>query len=137
MGLWGVGSGTIILLAGLQGIPNELYEAATIDGAGAWPRFWNVTIPMLSPTLFFTLITGIIGTLNIFTSAYIMTKGGPNFATYFYALNIYFTAFRYLRLGYASALAFVMFLLILGLTLLVFSSGRYWVYYAGEREEAR
>jgi len=134
MGLWGVGGGMIIYLAGLQGIPTDLYEAAAIDGANGWQRFWRITIPMMTPTIFFNLVTGLIGTLQIFATAYIMTSGGPNYATYFYSLNIYYTAFQKLHLGYASALAWVLFLLILVLTLAVFSTSKRWVYYEYEAE---
>ena len=136
MGLWGVGGGMIVYLAGLQGIPTELYEAAAIDGAGGWRRFWNITIPLMTPTIFFNLVTGLIGTLQIFATAYIMTSGGPNYATYFYSLNIYYTTFQKLYLGYASALAWVLFVLILVLTLLIFRTSRSWVYYEGERKGA-
>jgi len=134
MGLWGVGGGMIIYLAGLQGIPTDLYEAAAIDGANGWQRFWRITIPMMTPTIFFNLVTGLIGTLQIFATAYIMTGGGPNYATYFYSLNIYYTTFQKLQLGYASALAWVLFLLILVLTLGVFSTSKRWVYYEHEAE---
>jgi multiple sugar transport system permease protein len=134
MQLWGVGGSVLIYLAGLQGIPTELYDSAQIDGAGWWRRLWNVTIPMMSPVIFFNLITGIIGTLQVFTQAYIITRGGPNYATYFYALNIYYTAFRELRLGYASALAWILFVIIVALTGVMFAFARRWVYYAGERE---
>ncbi len=105
MGLWGVGDGMIIYLAGLQGIPTELYHAASIDGAPRLRRFWNITIPMMSPTLFFVLVTALIRTFQIFTTAFVMTRGGPNYATYFFSLNIYFTTFQSLRFGYASAIA--------------------------------
>ncbi len=134
MGLWGVGGGMIVYLSGLQAIPTELYEAASIDGANSWRRFWSITIPLMTPTIFFNLITGLIGTLQIFSTAYIMTQGGPNYATYFYSLNIYNTTFRSLNFGYAAALAWMLFILILVLTLLVFRSSRHWVYYAGEKE---
>ena len=137
MGLWGVGGGMIVYLAGLQGIPTELYEAAAIDGAGGWRRFWNITIPLMTPTIFFNLVTGLIGTLQIFATAYIMTSGGPNYATFFYSLNIYYTTFQKLYLGYASALAWVLFVLILVFTLLIFRTSRTWVYYEGERKEAK
>mgnify|MGYP005853721501 CR=1 FL=1 len=137
MGLWGIGGGMIIKLAALQGIPTELYEAAHIDGANWWHRFWAVTIPMITPVLFLNLVTGIIGTLQIFTTAFVMTMGGPNYATYFFALHLYLNAFQYFRMGYAAALAWFLFLVILFLTLLVFKSSQYWVYYAGEREERR
>ncbi len=134
MELWRVGGSIIIYLAGLQGIPTELYDSALVDGAGWWRRLWYITIPMMSPTIFFNLVMGIIGTLQIFTQAYIITQGGPNYATYFYALNIYNTAFSALRLGYASAMAWVLFVIILLLTLVVFRWGKAWVYYAGEKE---
>lgn len=135
MGLWGVGGGMIIYLAGLQSIPTELYEAASIDGAGGWRRFWSITLPLMTPTIFFNLVTGLIATFQIFTTAYIMTQGGPNYATYFFSLNIYYTTFRSLRLGYASALAWILFVLILSLTLLVFLSSQRWVYYSGEKAD--
>ncbi len=135
MGLWGVGDGMIIYLAGLQGIPTELYEAASIDGAPRLRRFWNITIPMMSPTLFFVLVTALIRTFQIFTTAYVMTKGGPNYGTYFFSINIYHTTFQSLRFGYASALAWLLFCLIFALTLLLFRSAKWWVYYTGEREE--
>ena len=134
MQLWGVGGTVLIYLAGLQGIPTELYDSAHIDGAGWWRRLWNVTIPMMSPTIFFNLIIGIISTFQVFTQAYIVTRGGPNYATYFYALFIYNTAFRELRLGYASALAWILFLIIVAITAVVFRLSQRWVYYAGERE---
>lgn len=137
MSLWGIGGPMVILLAGLRGIPRELYEAAMVDGADWRHKFWNVTIPMLSPSLFFNLVTGIIFALQLFTQVYILTTGGPNFATYFYAYHIYVTAFQDLRLGYASALAIVMFVIILALTLLTFKTSGRWVYYAGEKEEAK
>ena len=135
MGLWGVGDGMIIYLAGLQGIPTEMYEAASIDGARRIRRFWNITIPMMSPTLFFVLVTALIKTFQIFTTAYIMTRGGPNYATYFFSVNIYNTTFVSLRFGYASALAWLLFVLIFLLTLLLFKSAKFWVFYAGEKEE--
>lgn len=132
MSLWGIGTPTIILLAGLRGIPRELYEAAMVDGARWRHRLWSVTIPMLSPTLFFNLVTGIIFSLQLFTQVYVLTSGGPNYATFFYAYDIYVTAFQDLKIGYASALADVMFVIILALTLLTFKTSGRWVYYAGE-----
>jgi len=131
MSFWGIGGGMVINLAGLQGIPTELYEAASIDGANAWNRFWNVTLPMLSPVLFFNLVMGIIDAFQYFTNAYVMTNGGPGRATLFYNLYLYQNAFRYYKMGYASALAWMMFLIILVLTLLIFKSSPYWVYYEG------
>jgi multiple sugar transport system permease protein len=134
MSLWGVGGTMIVYLAGLQSIPTELYEAAGIDGANQVQQFFAITIPMLSPTIFFNLVTGLIGAFQIFENAFIMTQGGPNYATYFFGLNIYYNAFQSLRFGYASALAWILFVIIAGLTVLVFHSRRRWVYYAGERE---
>ncbi|HXF62237.1 MAG TPA: sugar ABC transporter permease, partial [Caldilineaceae bacterium] len=136
MSLWGVGGSMIIYLAGLQSIPSELYEAASIDGANPVRQFWHVTLPMLSPTIFFNLVTGLIGAFQIFESAYVMTGGGPRYATYFFGLNIYFTAFQSLRFGYASTLAWVLFAIIVALTVFVFSTSRRWVFYAGAREES-
>jgi multiple sugar transport system permease protein len=132
MSLWGVGAGTIIYLAGLQGIPTDLYEAAQVDGASSWTRLWNITLPMMTPVLFFQLVTGFIAALQVFTQAFIMTSGGPNNATLFYLLYIYRNAFEYFRMGYASALAWILFIYILVLTLVVQRSSRYWVYYEGD-----
>lgn len=131
MGLWGVGGGMIIYLAGLQSIPSDLYEAATIDGANPWQKLWKITIPLTTPVIFFNLVTGMIATFQIFTQPFVMTQGGPNYATYFFSLNIYYTTFRSLRLGYASAMALVLFLLILGLTSIVLFTSNRWVYYSG------
>jgi multiple sugar transport system permease protein len=131
MGLWGVGAGMVIYLAGLKGVPASLYEAATIDGAGAWRRFWNVTLPMLSPLIFYNLVMGIIGSFQIFTQAKVMTNGGPGNATLFYVLNLYRQAFELHKMGYASALAWVLFLIVLLLTLLVFRGSKNLVYYEG------
>jgi multiple sugar transport system permease protein len=132
MSLWGVGAGAIIYLAGLQGIPTDLYEAAEVDGARGWGRFWSITLPMMTPVLFFQLVTGFIGALQVFTEAFIMTRGGPNNATLFYLLYLYQNAFEYFRMGYGSALAWVLFLYILILTLLTVRSSQFWVFYEGE-----
>jgi multiple sugar transport system permease protein len=131
MSLWGVGSSMIVNLAGLQGIPTELYEAASIDGATWWHKFWKVTLPMLSPVLFFNLVMGVIGSFQYFTNAYVMTGGGPGRATLFYNLYLYRNAFHYYKMGYASALAWVLFVIILSFTLLIFKSSPLWVYYEG------
>ncbi len=131
MSFWSIGGGMVINLAGLQGIPTELYEAASIDGANAWQRFWSVTLPMMSPVLFFNLVIGVIDAFQYFTNAYVMTNGGPGRSTLFYNLFLYQNAFRYYKMGYASALAWVLFLIILILTLLIFKSSPYWVYYEG------
>jgi multiple sugar transport system permease protein len=133
MALWGVGGGMVIFLAGLQGIPTQLYEAAEIDGANSWQEFWKITIPLLTPTIFYQLIIGIIGTWQTFTQAYIMTQGGPNYASLFYVLYVYFNAFVWFKMGYACALAWILFMIILICTVLVFRSSSYWVYYEAER----
>jgi multiple sugar transport system permease protein len=134
--LWTSIGGTrmIIFLAGLQGVPTELYEAAQIDGAGRWGRFRHVTLPMITPTIFFNLVLGIITALQVFTSAFVATGGGPAFATWFYALHIYKQAFSYYSMGYASALAWVFLLIILVLTWVQFRLSRRWVYYAAEND---
>jgi multiple sugar transport system permease protein len=132
MSLWGVGGGMIIYLAGLQGIPTALYEAAEIDGANSIQSFFSITLPLITPVLFYNLVTGIIGTFQIFTAVYVMTAGGPAEATLFYNLYLFNNAFRYGRMGYASALAWVLFLIVMILTLLVFRSSSTWVYYEGE-----
>lgn len=130
MSVWGsVGAGMIIYLAGLQGIPQELYEAADVDGATAWKKLWHITIPQMSPIIFFNLVMGIIGTFQVFTQAYLITNGGPNNATLFYVLYLYRNAFEWFEMGYAAALAWVLFVIILLLTLLVFKSLGNRVYY--------
>jgi multiple sugar transport system permease protein len=133
MALWGVGGTMIIYLAGLQSIPTELTESAMIDGANIVQRFQHITLPLLTPTIFFNLVTGLIGAFQTFENAYIMTGGGPNYRTYFFGLNIYLTSFRSLQFGYASTIAWILFILIASLTLFVMSTSRRWVYYAGER----
>ena len=132
--LWGgIGGGRMmIFLAGLQGVPQEMYEAAEIDGAGPWRKFWSVTLPLISPTMFFNLILGVIGALQVFTLSYIATLGGPSYATWFYALHIYRQAFEYFRMGYGSALAWIFVVILLTFTYLQINLSRRWVYYAGE-----
>ncbi len=132
MGLWGAGGGTIIFLAGLQGISQTYYEAATLDGAGAWRRFRNVTLPMITPYLFFSLITGVIGALQVFGQSFVLTGGGPDRATNFMVVWLYQKAFGELQMGYASALAWILFVVILAFTLLQLAVARKWVYYEGE-----
>lgn len=133
MALWNVaGANMVIYLAGLQSIPSELYEAAMIDGAGAWQKLLNVTIPLMTPVIFLRLIMGIIGAFQVFTQAFVMTKGGPGSASLFYVLYIYRNAFEYSKMGYASALAWVLFVIILILTWLFFRSSGGWVFYQGE-----
>ena len=133
MGLWGVGGGMLINLAGLQAIPTDLYDSASIDGANAFQRLLNVTIPMMTPLILFNLVMGIIGGLQVFVVAFVMTQGGPNNASLFYMLHLYHTAFEYFRLGYGSALALILFLYIVILSALVFRSSTAWVYYEGSR----
>lgn len=137
MALWGAigGNTMLIFLAGLQGIPQELYEAASIDGASAWAKFRNVTVPLLTPTIFFNLVLGIIGALRVFTAAFVATGGGPAYATHFYALYIYERAFKYFEMGYASALAWIFFFIMFVFTFIQFRASRRWVYYAGEANE--
>lgn len=130
MSLWGVGGGMVILLAGLQSIPDFYYEAATLDGAGLWHKFKVVTLPLVSPALFFTLITGMIGSFQVFTQAFVMTQGGPNDATRFYMFHLYDQAFGNLRMGYASALAWVLFAAVFVVTSLQWRLNRH-VYYEG------
>jgi len=132
MGLWGLGGGMVIYLAGLQGIPEALYEAGKIDGANSWQLFWKITIPLITPTIFFNLIMGLIGTFQYFMSAYIMTAGGPLFATYFYNLMLYERAYKWMQMGVASAMAWMLLVVVLILTLLVFRSSSVWVYYEAE-----
>jgi multiple sugar transport system permease protein len=135
MSFWTIGGGMVINLAGLQGIPTELYEAASLDGANVWHRFWSVTLPMMSPILFFNLIIGVIETFQYFTNAFVMTNGGPGRSTLFYNLYLFQNAFRFYKMGYASALAWVMLLIILALTLVIFKSSPYWVYYESLRKK--
>ena len=131
MSFWGVGGGMIIMLAGLQGVPQYYYEAAILDGANVWQRFRNVTIPLISPTIFFSLVTGVIGALQVFTQAYILTPGGGQHdSTHFYNLYLFEQAFRSLKMGYASSLAWILFFIILCLTLAQFKGSK-WVYYEG------
>ncbi len=132
MSLWGVGGTMVIYLAGLQGVPGYLYEAADIDGAGPLQRFRNVTLPLLTPTIFFTTIMGIIGSFQVFSAAFIMTNGGPNNSTLFYVLLLYRNAFQYLRMGYASSMAWVLFVIIALFTYIQFAASGRWVYYEGE-----
>jgi multiple sugar transport system permease protein len=132
--LWSVGGSMIIYLAGLQGIPTTLYEAAKIDGANAIQRFQYVTIPMMTPVIFYNLVLGLIGAFNYFTEVYVVTDGdgGPVHSTLFYNLYLFQNAFRYFEMGYASAMAWVLFVIVLVVTVLVFRSSPFWVFYEGE-----
>ncbi|HEV2527527.1 MAG TPA: sugar ABC transporter permease [Thermomicrobiales bacterium] len=133
--IWTFGGAMLIFLAGLQGIPSELYEAAELDGAGRWRRFWTVTFPLLSNVTFFNLVLGIIGALQVFTEAFVLTNGGPNNATLLLPVYLYRNAFSYLEMGYASAIAWVMFLIVFILTLIVFRSAPLWVHYQSEGDD--
>lgn len=137
--LWGIGGGMIIYLAGLQNVPDALHEAASIDGAGTIRRFFSITIPMISPTLLFVFVIGIIGSFQIFTpvfllggSNYAMAAAGPQNSLLFWVIHIYNNGFFYFRMGYASALSWILFAVLIVLTLLQFRIARNWVYYEGE-----
>lgn len=132
MSWWTIGGQIVIYLAGLKGIPDTFYEAAEIDGANGWAKFRFVTIPMLSPTIFFNVVLGIIGALQVFDVGWVMTRGGPNKATLFYMINLYERAFNFVQMGYASALAWILFIIIMVITLLVIRSSAAWVYYEAE-----
>jgi multiple sugar transport system permease protein len=130
MGLWGIGGSMVIYLAGLQGVPTALYEAAEIDGANAGQRFFNITLPMISPVIMFTLVTNLIGSLQVFTQVYVISnEGGPNNNSLVYVLYLFMNGFRWFRLGYASALAWVLFVIIVILTVLMLRASRNLVYY--------
>jgi multiple sugar transport system permease protein len=131
MALWSVGPAATIFLAGLQGIPSELYEVARIDGARAPRMFFSITLPMMSPVLLFNLVMGIITSFQVFTPAYIITQGGPMNATNFFMFHLYRQGFQFFQMGYASALSWVLFFFILLLTLTIFRSSRGWVFYQG------
>lgn len=130
--LWVVGGTMIIFLAGLQDIPQHLYEAAALDGAGEWAKFRHVTLPMLSPVIFFNLILGMIAAFRMFELPLVMTKGGPLNTTMFYALYLYYNAFTFLKMGYAAALAWILFIIILVVTVMQLGLARRWVHYEFE-----
>jgi multiple sugar transport system permease protein len=130
--LWNVGTPMLIYLAALQGVPQHLHEAAMIDGAGIWHRFRHVTVPMITPAVFFNMVLGIIGSFQVFNAAYIITAGGPANATLVYILHLYRSAFEQGKMGYASALAWFLFLVILAFTLLQLVMAKMWVYYEAE-----
>jgi len=133
MSAWGIGNGMIIFLAGLKGIPTHLYEAVEVDGGNAWSKLFHVTLPMMTPTIFFNLIMSLIGAFQVFNQAYIMTEGGPNNSSLFYVYYLYRSVFMETRIGYASALAWILFLVVMVLTFIVFKSSRKWVYYEGDQ----
>jgi len=132
MALWGSGGAMLIFLAGLKNIPTVLYEAAEIDGAGPIRSFWHVTIPMLTPTILFNMVMNIIGSFQVFTQAFVLTNGGPNNATLTMVLYIYRKAFEQLYFGYGSALAWVLFAVIMVFVVIALRTSSYWVFYAGE-----
>lgn len=135
MSVWGVGANILLYLAGLQGIPTHLYEAATIDGANGLRKTWHITIPMLTPTIFFNVIITLIWSFQFFTQAYVMTEGGPNNATLSMVLFLYRKAFQQVRFGYASAVAWILFAIIIAFTLLLQYSSKHWVYYEGDEKK--
>lgn len=132
MAVWGMlGRNMIIYLSGLNSIAGDLYEVADIDGASRWMKFWKITLPMLSPIIFFNLVMGLIDSFKLFTQAYVMTEGGPRNASLFYVYYLYQHAFKWFHMGYASALAWVFLFVVMALTLAVFRSSKTWVYYEG------
>lgn len=134
LSLWGVGAGSLIFLAGLKDIPGELLEAAAIDGANNWHKFWRITIPLLTPVILYNLVMGIIGSFQVLGAAFVIggTTGKPQESLLMYMVHLYRTAFRYFNMGYASAMAVVLFVVILIATLLIFRSTRSWVFYESE-----
>jgi len=132
MSIWGVGGSVVIFLAGLQGVPTHLYEAASLDGAGSWSKFWNVTVPMMSPVIFYNVIVGVIVSLQSFVLILIMTDGRPANSTLVLGLYLYRHAFRFLDMGYASAIAWVLLMFIMLITAVQFLAARFWVFYEGE-----
>ncbi len=136
MRLWSVGGGAVVYLAGLQNIPPQLYEAAEIDGASRYQQFWRITLPLLTPTLFFQLIIILIDAFRVFTEAYVITKGGPLNATYFYMLYLYEEAFQNFNMGYASALGWVLTLITAAAAFILFRTSNRWVYYEDSEERS-
>ncbi|MEK5547603.1 MULTISPECIES: carbohydrate ABC transporter permease [Paenibacillus] len=131
MSTWGIGNTVIIFLAGLQSVPTHLYEAAEVDGGNRWHKFFHITIPSMTPTIFFNLVMSLISTFQAFNQAYVMTNGGPNNSTLFYVFYLWRTAFTETKIGYASALAWILFFVIMVLTVLIFSTSKKWVHYEG------
>jgi len=137
LSLWGVGASSLIFLAGLKDIPYELLEAASIDGANAWTRFWKITIPLLTPIILYNLVTGIIASFQVFTAALVIggTTGKPQESLLMYFVHLYRNAFRYFNMGYASAMAVVLFIFVLIITILIFKSTNRWVFYESEQRD--
>ena len=134
LGVWQFGSSMLIFLAGIKDIPQIYYEAAIMDGANSVQRFFKITLPLLTPSIFFNLINGIIGSLQAFNSAYLITQGGPLNSTLYYGLNLYNQAFKYSKFGYASAMAWFLLLIIAALTALIFRSSSGWVFYQSDQD---
>jgi multiple sugar transport system permease protein len=130
---WALGSAFVVFLAGLQSIPNDLYEAITVDGASSMRKFWHVTLPMLSPVILFNLVIGVILSFQVFDIGWALTNGGPGDSTLFFVLYIWRKAFQDFQMGYASALAWILFVLIVAITAVIFRTARYWVHYEGAR----
>ncbi|NJM40720.1 MAG: sugar ABC transporter permease [Anaerolineae bacterium] len=137
LSLWGMGASSLIFLAGLKDIPAELLEAASIDGATGWQRFWKITLPLLTPVILYNLVTGVIASFQVFTSALVIggTTGRPQESLLMYFVHLYRNAFRYFNMGYASAMAVVLFIVVLVITLLIFRSTNRWVFYESEHKE--
>ncbi len=134
--MWASGYAMVLYLASLQDVPRELYEAAIVDGAGPLAKFWYITIPLISPVVLFNLVTGFIGAFQDFSLPWLMTGGGPNEATEFYALHLFRNAFRFLRMGKAAAMAWLMFIVIIAFTAILFKTSARWVYYgSGEKKK--
>jgi multiple sugar transport system permease protein len=132
LSVWGAGGATVLLLAAMRGIPRELYEAAEVDGAGPIRQFWSITVPQLTPIIFFNLVMGLIGAFQIFSQVYILTKGGPNNASQTMVPLLFNEAFGFYHMGYASAISWLLFVVILGFTLIAFRTTRKWVFYETE-----
>lgn len=128
---WGSGGTMVIFLAALKDVPRSLYDAAIVDGANEWRRFWNITVPMCTPAILFNLITGMIGAFQYFAFAWVLTQGGPNRASLFYAMYLYQQGFVYLNMGYASAMAWGLFVVVVFVTVLIYRDSSRWVYYGG------
>jgi multiple sugar transport system permease protein len=135
IGLWGVGNSMVVFIAGLQSVPSELYDAARVDGAGRWTTFRRITLPLISPVVFYNVLISLILTFQYFTQAYVLTngRGDPDNASLFYNLNLYREGWKFFQMGYAAAQAWLLFLIVLVLTIALFLVARRWVYYAGER----
>jgi multiple sugar transport system permease protein len=134
LGIWGIGNAMLIMLAGLQGVPTELYDAAKVDGANGWQTFWKVTFPMISPVIFYNVVLSIVGLFQYFLVPLVVNQGNgsPGGATFFYNLYLYKTFFTFQNMSYGSTLAWFLFVVILLVTIVLFGTAKYWVYYAGE-----